>query len=113
MKDHEIIAILENCDESQRTRILAWARKRWPKKGPAASPAAPVLTERDRDMLRKILGAPQDRTIAQPPPWIPPVILTEPPRTTPPNLPGDPPDWTPDPGRPYKVTCRAVGGSVD
>lgn len=110
MKDHEIIAILENCDDAQRARILAWARKRWPKKGAAASPAAPVLTERDReDMLKKILGAPQDRTIAQPPPWVPPIILTEPPRTAPPTE----PDWTPDPGRPYKVTCMAVGGPID
>ncbi len=29
MKDHEIIAILEGCDDEQRERVLAWAKARW------------------------------------------------------------------------------------
>jgi hypothetical protein len=46
MRDHEIIAILEGCDDAQRARVMAWARKRWPapKKAAMAAPAQPLDT---------------------------------------------------------------------
>lgn len=54
MRDHEIIAILEGCDEAQRARVMAWARKRWPvpKKGAKTAPARPDDTAREEAMRR-------------------------------------------------------------
>lgn len=101
MKDHEIIAILENCDDAQRARILAWAKARWEAgpspdpKPPHAPPVRPIGEEVVKKFLEKMREA--QGPLRPPPQVIPmgPSVLPWPPR--------DPmrPDWT------YPFWCAA------
>jgi len=112
MKDHEIIAILENCDDAQRARILAWAKARWeagsspdPTHAPPSQPIReevvkkfleqPIREEVIKEFLKRIRDA--QGPLRPPPQVIPmgPSVLPGPPR--------DPmrPDWT------YPFWCAA------
>jgi len=92
MKDHEIIAILENCDDAQRARILAWAKARW-EAGPSPDPKPPHAPP-----VRPIEKMHEAQGPLRPPPQVIPMgpsVLPWPPR--------DPmrPDWT------YPFWCAA------
>lgn len=102
MKDHEIIAILEGCDDAQRARVMAWARKRWPapKKAAKLGPAQPTL---DGDAWKRIVEEMQ-RAKPVPLPYIPPPY-----QPSPFTQPTSPPDWGPIPMWVTKVTCGSLG----
>lgn len=116
MKDHEIIAILEGCDEAQRARVMTWARKRWPapkrRSGPApATPAQPVANPIDPEAFRRFV---EEMRRAKPvplpdPTQAPPYVM---PYVPPPYLPAPftqptpPPDW--GPLWTIKVTCGVM-----
>jgi len=107
MKDNEIIAILEGCDEAQRARVMAWARKRWP--APKKAKAAPAHPPRpatkpidlDPETFRKFVEE-MRRTQPATPQYIPlpyqPSPFTQP--TTVPDL--SQPWWV------TKVTCGSL-----
>lgn len=114
MKDHEIIAILEGCDDAQRARVMAWARKRWPapKKGVHSAPAQPPRPatkpiDLDPEAVRKFVEemrrtqpAPLPDTMPWPP-YIPPPY-----QPSPFTQPTSPPDW--GPWWVTKVTCGSL-----
>jgi len=112
MKDNEIIAILEGCDDAQRARVMAWARKRWPapKKGAKAAPAQaplPAAQPIDPEAFRKFVEEMRRTQPATPPyptPW--PTYIPPPYQPSPFTQPMSPPDW--GPMWVTKVTCGSL-----
>lgn len=104
MKDNEIIAILEACEEAQRARVLAWARKRWPapkKATKAAQAPLPAAQPIDPEAFRKFVEE-MRRTQPATPQYIPPPY-----QPSPFTQPTSPPDW--GPMWVTKVTCGSPG----
>lgn len=104
MKDNEIIAILEACDDEQRARVMAWARKRWPspKKAAKAAPATPAKPTLDGDAWKRFV---EEMQRAKPVPLPDPMRDPWPPRPVVPERRQAIPDYWLDPNPRYPIVC--------
>jgi len=114
MKDHEIIAILEGCDDAQRERVLAWAKARWGAEAcpapaltrpapPIVPPLDPMIIEQERareETMRRLIERHQP---PHPRPW-----EWEPPGTVPWRRTVHPDLGPPDTIYPFWSSCEAT-----